>query len=360
MIKNKLAFFLSLILICSCSSSSTDEFSESKEQDIPIRQSNLQRLDSGWSVPYRKTGGKFTKVTESFGLAKIQEGVFSAQSKTIPWSGPCYPPSHQSCDHSPLRKYDRYNYKEKGSLTTAAQFHVETLQLNSASSAEMFCRAWAFASILEPEPLNRRSVLLGEDFFTPGDLKELLIRSYEILDQVTQVGHEYQDEGSVRRADIYPDQFHRIIQKELFENQKSFVISKEPGGRVLYTPIYKAVIKVKLDSHLSYLYHVETTLTGIEPFSRIANPNISGKRETLLFYTYDLYGTPDEDGQIQVSYGEWTEKSIESHPDYAWIVPNEKRRRSENPEINAALVDEILAKAREIDRQIESQLHHLQ
>ena len=60
-------------------------------------------------------------------------------------------------------------------------------------------------------------------------------------------------------------------------------------------------------------------------------------------YTYDLFGRWQADGTFHVEYGEWTGDSRDYHPDFVTVLPEPMKRKSRNPEVDPAVVDNILA-----------------
>lgn len=309
-------------------------------QDAPVR------------APVRAE--KFLEATRVYGALHVKEGEFEAWSETRPWSSYWFPKkdsvlfSPRGGERSPLEKYDQYVQRVRGKRSGAALFEESVFDPATADSWDGLCDAWAVASILEPEP-TREAIFSGIRWSVL-DLKALAVKSYERLPDSAKsyFGQGYRFEGRDEYQDLYPDQFHRLVQALLVESGRAFVIDKDPGIQVWNTPVSGAVFKITRDEEDPHLFHVHLHLLGASPsFTELAP---LGTNDFWLEYTYDLYGNDQPDGTFKVEYGVWTGNSVDFHPDFATVLPDPREGQiqhwSLNPELDSEVVAEILAKAR--------------
>jgi hypothetical protein len=332
MVRNKSLFLLPVFFLVGCGAASESMDPNGAAQITSASERQLVQPD-------RAVGGNYTRATDEYGPSVIWEGETFVESKIIPWSGSLYPLRDSSlfeASSSPLRKYDLFNYK-RNVKTKAAEYHKAYIYQPDADDSIGHSTAWALASILEPEPVSKRPATIDGVLFTPADLKALLVLSYDEVDGLMQVGE---------KGEVYADQFHRLVQKELFEGGKPFLINKGQGDRVWSIPVYNASVKITPDAQDSYLAHVQARLEGIEPVSGEVDLNTSQRKKVVFEYTYDLYGYPKGDGSLEVVYGLWTGTSLKNHPEFLLSVPGDIARGSYNPNISAYIVDEIVSRSK--------------
>lgn len=302
------------------------------------------RLPAGpHAVPTRE--GEFARATEAFGPLFVDEGEFDAEAGVRPWSSWWYPLrdtylfESAGARKSPLEKYDRFVQKTSGQSPDAAVYERDNLHDPNATSWEGLCNAWAAASLLEPEP--RRPVAHGGLTFEVGDQKALLIKSYELVDGLRQIGQRFNGDRAGVYEDIYPEQFHRVIQHQLFEQSRPIIMDKDPGVAVWNTPIWKAQARIAQDPSDPYVMRVSLWLVGASPF--VDSYDFVGTLPVAFEYTYDLYGNRDEQGRFAVAFGAWTGPSIDFHPDFVTVIPESGTgHRSRNSKIDPAMVRSIV------------------
>jgi hypothetical protein len=139
--------------------------------------------------------------------------------------------------------------------------------------------------------------------------------------------------------DVYPEQFHKFMQAELFEKRQPFIIDYDAGIEVWNVPAYRASVEIKAEPTNKYLLHVTTWLFTAD--AQVDDFNFIGTKEIIREYTYDLYGYPQNDGSFLVKHGVWTDRSRMDHPDYLIPKPSFISRKSKNTEIDPYLVDLI-------------------
>lgn len=301
---------------------------------------------AGVTITEPERGSGMDAVTQTYGPLSVNTGQFDIESPNKPWSSWWFPVTETylfkgtNGQPGPLQKYDSYvsavKYKEAGS----ASFEETKLYDPSAADWEGLCNAWSAASLLEPEPTTVKTV--GGITFGIGDQKALLVKSYEIVDGLKQFGQRFNGERGDDFMDIYPDQFHKFMQHELFENHRSFILDKDPGIAVWNTPVFRASVQITPDAKDPTVRHVDTWLFGASPF--VDNYDFVGTLAVAFEYTYDLYGTARPDGTFDVVYGVWTGKSLDAHPDFVTQLPEKKTTHwSKNTKLDYAIVQEILS-----------------
>lgn len=309
-------------------------------------------------APDRKTGGEFTRATDMYGAAVVSEGEYFIDTHVRPWGGSWFPMSDNDLFHgpdSPLQKYDLYNLKVHHQTTNASQYEESHFYHPDSVPWEGRCDAWALASLMEPEPVLKSPVSLDNILFSTSDLKALVTLTYENMEGIIQFGQRFNGDYLSVPEDIYPDQFHRFLQIELFKKRKPFIMDKDPGIEVWNTPVYKADLTLLNDSNNPHLIHVHAALEGMNPADVSAHSgheadnivNILEKHAVVFEYDYDLFGNRQSDGSLKVVYGTWLGSSLESHPDFVWALPDSRDRRwSDNSEISVPRVKEIIERVK--------------
>ncbi len=317
--------------------------------------------DGTTQLRYPQRKAIFTQVTDEYGPLVVSPGKFYAASKSQPWSGWWYPKRERYLFdrgpglQAPLQKYDAYVAKKTGQNPGSAAYEEHDLFLYNPSggSADGLCDALSGASLLEAEPMA--PVTLNGITFEVQDLKALLVKTYENVAGL-EVKGERNNNGNNDFQDMYPDQFHRFIQRELQQRGRPCYYDRDPSAIVWNTPVYKMDGEIKPDPSDANVMHVELTLVSASPFvdQSASGQNFVGRIEVLHEYTYDLYGETRPDG-FHAVYGEWTGESVEYHPDFVTRLPESVdhfsiKRLSNNVKIDTALVDEIVSQALRRDK----------
>ncbi|MBF0297372.1 MAG: hypothetical protein HQK51_01545 [Oligoflexia bacterium] len=290
----------------------------------------------------------FHRATDVYGPLKVKEGIFVTTSNINPWSSYWFPtkdPILFKGENSPLNKYDRFVEFVTGKNPESAKYHEDMLFDPEATSWSGLCTTWSLASIMEPEPkesvrfkINHGNILE----FSSGDLKALLIQTYTKVEQKKEdmFGQRFDGIYDSVYADIFPLQFHRVLQAELFDKRLPIIIDIDAGIEVWNNPIWYAKVSIVADPVLSTLVHVTTDVYYVS--DKVAY-NFRGSKSEWRRYTYDLKGTRMADGQLLVDEGMWTGHSLSDHPDTVRIKPSQNITRSSfNVKIDPKMVDLIL------------------
>ena len=297
------------------------------------------------SIPGPQRPSEFRSATDFYGPLYVTEGEFEAESKIKPWSSWWFPTKEtvlfqsQSGRLSPLEKYDLFAQRVRNGVASAANYEREYLYDPDASTWEGLCNAWAAASLYEPEPTASR-IMKGIEF-SVGDQKAVLIKSYEEVEGLHPFGQRYQGDRVSVFDDIYPDQFHRVVQAELIQNGRPFIMDKDPGVPVWNTPVWKAQGQITRDPSDANLLHVDLWLTGASPF--VDTYDFVGTLSVAFEYTYDLYGQQQPDGTWEIEYGVWTGRSMDFHPDFVTVLPEKPKHASKNRNLDPDVVSAIFA-----------------
>jgi hypothetical protein len=321
---------------------------------------------SGDQFPSR--AAKYNSATDFYGPLVVKQGEVFAQADKLPWSGYWLPSNSQymfqspdSNGLSPLQKYDEYVKNAKGQNSNAAQYEHDNLYNPLAGPADGHCDAWSIASLYENDPTpgswqKPHNATLNNVTFTPGDLKALLVDSYEQQSLVKMFGEKYEG-PSDDFMDIYPDQFQKVLEQELFGKNHPVIIDRDPGPDVWNTPIYSADLTMTSDSSDPHIMHVNAligTVNAIDEFAFAQNPEWQGDPTLAIFnqiYTYDLYGDLQADGTFQVRSGMWTGDSLDDHPDFALtMVPGATAHSSLNTQVQNSIVYEIINRAQQVSQ----------
>ncbi|MBC74556.1 MAG: hypothetical protein CME64_00920 [Halobacteriovoraceae bacterium] len=280
-------------------------------------------------------------VTEKYGALTVKEGVFSGESKIRPWSAWWYPINEttlfrNSDSQSTLEKLDYYSKMLFEQYTQAARFEEQKLYRPNEVGWAGLCHAWAIASVLHPEPTVEK--LLGGVRLSTGDQKALLLKSYEKATGIANImyGERYTGSRGDDYDDIYPDQFHRLVQHHVIENKKPFLMDYDPRHPVWTVPAYKVKFIIEKNDETSAL--VSAWITFASPHVDV---QFVGTKRIVKGYKYLLKGNWSN-GVLTVKSGEWIEESKNDHPDYLISFPDSIERGSRNPEIKTEIVDSIV------------------
>ena len=291
---------------------------------------------------------ELSTATAAFGPLIVRGGEESHEAAVKPWSAWWYPVRDTALfegnkpGESPLEKYDLYMKKVHHEDPGAAAFERDNLYDPRASGWEGHCNAWSLASVMEAEPVA--PVIRGGVSFGVGDQKALLIKSYESVPGIRQFGQRYDGDRFSVYEDIYPDQLHRVIQDQLVDKGRPFIIDKEPGVAVWNFPIWKADTVIRPDTTDASRVHVTLWLHGASPF--VSDPEFKGTLPLVFRYTYDLVGEPVDlplGRSLRVVWGEWTGESRDYHPDFVTVLPDAREHSSRNEKIRNDIVYEIIS-----------------
>jgi hypothetical protein len=317
-----------------------------------------------------------TAVTREFGLTTIKQREFPhrspmAQSVVIPWSSWWFP-KREATFFDNSRAANRYDYKNL-SILAKLDLYQRAKEVNSPSAAaeerkkfsdesltwEGLCDAWAIAAITFPEPLHPVTVSLGSSHhdtvsFTVGELKGLLLKTIEAADEngFKYYGQKFTgQENAWIYPDVFPEQFHRLIEVQLFERKQPFIVDIDPGVEVWNFPVYKANYQMEAIPDKPNAVFVRMWIYLADSLKSFDKKFI-GTKEIVREYDYVLEGDRDANGDLVVTYGYWVKSkngvdSRHDHPDFLVIPPPRDLlyRKSWNSSISIERVDELLERA---------------
>lgn len=312
-------------------------------------------------------------ITKEFGPTVItwtEYPVVIAPTVThvIPWSSWWFPKREtflfQNSDEgnlkdiSPLEKYDLIRRSRAPNAGSAADFERNQHSTRTLSW-EGLCDAWAIAAVAHPEPKRPVKIVLQDGTkrvieFSVADLKALLLKTYEAVEGSGIKQHGQKFTGTMSGwiyPDLFPEQFHRFVEVQIFQKKTAFVMDYDSGVEVWNIPVFRANYTVDLipndpDSVFvkMWLYSAETVKT--------TEKNFVGTKQAVREYNYVLTGTRDENKNLIVNSGYWVKgpSGIDSrsfHPDYVIQFSDAKnlQQKSWNPEIDPQLVNLILSKS---------------
>lgn len=310
---------------------------------------------------------KYRSATNKLGPTVIDLSTLPYTSPVLdsgkkPWSSWWYPkidldftqPKDKSRKMGILEKFDLVN----GTLgTSESAYAYETNVTQSTVSWEGLCDAWAIASLVYPEPRREVSYSVRRPGSTANetvtfdilDLKGLLLKTFESSpeNQFDIYGEKYlgNSNGWIF-PDIFPDQFHRLIEVYLGERKQAFMMDHDARIEVWSVPVYKASFKITAVEGQPNTVMVKMWLITAAP-AESDNKEVVGTVQRTFDYTYTLSGDLDPSGRyLTINDGDWVGESINKHPDY-FLIPKKEHvlRKSFNPFINIQKVDEILVNA---------------
>jgi hypothetical protein len=299
-------------------------------------------------APVRVSGNEHEDVTNKYGKLIVREGDFKAESEKKPWAGWWYPKYEKTLfedkgrnNLSTLSKYDRYARKSGQRRASSRNYEEQNLYQEDAIDWVGHCDAWALASIMEDEPT--RSVRKKGITFTVKDLKALLIKSYAKTDLKGHFGQRNNGRWDDHFEDIYPDQFHKFFQVEMFKRGKMFLMDYDATIEVWNVPVYKVKTKIKKDPVRKNVVIVKTYLWYPSP--RVKDLNFVGLEPITKIFHYELFGQWTRRG-FEVYGGQWIKSSRLDHPDFVMAVPDKIKRGSWNKELDIDIIDKILKGSR--------------
>jgi hypothetical protein len=345
-----LNFFGILIFLLLASCNSQLEIQTTTSQNRPVSTEIIKKPSIDLPKTARKTGGDLTRATDLLGPLYVSKGEYIVELKKRPWNGYWlrYGDHYLFRDEfSPLQKYDRYIKNRMGIDSNAAEAERKNIYYLEGQIWSGRCDAWAMASILEPEPLLQQPIEVGGVTFTSSDLKALLILTYEEMDGSTQFGDRFDGDYFTNTIeDIYPDQFHKVLQTYLFDQKRPVLMDKDPSPEVWNVPIYKAWVKIRGDRDSPYLLHVAAKIVAEQPAFTLEEEQHMLRSGLIKDYTYDLYGYPEPNGSFKIEYGIWTKDSVKDHPDFMWVLPEEtSSHHSRNEQLNTQWVKDLIQEA---------------
>ncbi|RLA64429.1 MAG: hypothetical protein DRQ88_03720 [Epsilonproteobacteria bacterium] len=328
---------LFLILLASTSVFASNDYPHAYGEYVEINYDDKH-------APVRPVGSGHEAVTERYGKLIVTEGDFTAESDNKPWSSWWYPRYEKTLfedkgrnDLSTLSKYDRFARKSGQRRSNARNYEEQNLYTERAVDWAGLCDAWALASIMAEEPV--RSVRKKGITFTVKDLKALVIKTYSKTNLKGHFGQRNNGAWDDHYEDIYPDQFHKFFQVELFEKRKPFIIDYDAGMQVWNVPVFKVKTKITADPQRDNMVNVKTFIWYASPF--VKDLNFVGIRPITKIYKYKLFGRWTRQG-FEVSGGQWMKESRRDHPDFVMAKPDRIKRGSFNKELQADIVDKIL------------------
>ena len=308
-------------------------------------------------------------VTKEYGATVITDKKFTVivsavAAKTTPWSSWWYPKREtflfEDAENSkaPLAKYDLIRRSRSPNAGSAVEYEKNKYS-SAALTWEGLCDAWAIASIARPEPKRSVKMMMSDGTkrvieFTIADLKALLLKTYESVDGRGLKNYGQKFTGNISGwiyPDIFPEQFHRFIEIQLFKHQRPFIIDHDSGVEVWNIPVFRANYTMDLVPGEPDAIFVRTWIYSAEAVLP-TEKNFIGTKQSVREYNYILFGTRNSDGNLIINSGYWVKgpsgiDSRNAHPDFLIQLddPTKIQQRSWNPEIDINLVNEILAKS---------------
>ena len=316
---------------------------------------NSDTMDKPWRplhgsfnyIYHPKVLAVVSEVFEDFGPLYIKEtrnedGHISAEvvETKRPWSAYWYPFKNKilySDPDSVLAKYDRAlaAINSKTGISRVAETESETCSKVITDGWEGRCDAWAFASVLVPEPI--KPLEIHGIKFGISDLKALAIMAHSRY-PYKQYGITYRGDADTDGTyqDIKPEAFHRIVTKVIGEQKKAIIIDEEAGPKIWNKPVYKYIWKVEKDPEIDTAYIIRMTVMLVESKS-YPTSKVTGIEDIMAYdYKARLYVNKSvyNKSGYQVIAGQWLGDSRRRHPCNVKIPDENAEISSHNPEFN--------------------------
>lgn len=286
-------------------------------------------------------------------------------ANTKPWSSHWFPRVDKDIfddgrGSSPLEKYDLVRSTLTSAISSAADFERARYRAD-APKWEGLCDAWAIASLLFPEPAKSRTLRLDGGYhnfsnrrvtFSIGDQKALLLKSVEAIATTSLkiYGQKFMGdfEGWIY-PDLFPQELHRFVEKQLFEKKEPFIMDHDPGVEVWNEPVFKGNYSLRAVPGRDDAVFVRLWLYSASPL-RKEDKERKGTKEVGREYNYILYGKLDGQGNLVVDSGVWQKGDLvdsrRDHPDYVFIIPDPSKVKPEsyNDQIDVSVINQILGR----------------
>jgi len=291
--------------------------------------------------PYLGDKAVFSK----FGQLFVEIGTFSKEIDNRPWSSWWFPRNQDTLikntklSKSPLYKYDKFAVLSGNKSSEALVYEQKHIYSPLGEKWSGLCDAWALAAIMEPEP--RSPVTRLGIKFSIMDLKALLIKTYSLTNLRKIYGSRNNGGKWDNPDDIYPDEFHKFFQVQIFELGLPFIMDYDAGKQVWNVPVYKVTTRIGKHPKHSNKLIVRSFVSFASPF--VKDKNFIGTKPSARIYDYELFGKWTKKGFL-VTGGKWIGKSVISHPDFVVEKPDKLKRGSYNRELDINVVDRILGR----------------
>jgi hypothetical protein len=224
---------------------------------------------------------------------------------------------------SPLMKFEH----QQNPFNDAFLWELENHYFPEGEGWWGHCNGWAAASILEPEP--PALVKMRDTEFYYGDLSGILTALYQ-GSSGSVYGHRYTGSPSDDKLDVDPLTFQQVLELYMKVNGVPIIIDVDPGIEVWSYPAY---MYVKSWTTIGSTIHVVMEVRFAT--DHVIDPDTPGNDYYRKIYTYDI----ETDGQGNEISGQWTNESVDDHPDFLWYPDSPS---SGNPYITDGKVKEVL------------------
>lgn len=291
-------------------------------------------------------------VISNTGPLFAEDGSARGEIKPTPWSSDWW--SRQKGflikgwpGHSPsaFERYDQYVMSRTGRNPGVLAWESDTRNQHYNPKAQQWeghCNGWAASSMLTPEPRIQRT--RNGIVFDTSDQKGILCEQY-MNTYCMFFGKRYWSNKD-DMDDIYPDQFHQLLLEYIGTGKSAMIVDASCDEQVWNYPIYKFESNWSSGWLSENKLKVKTTCYFADDNVR---PDFVGTKWFSVTYTYNLF--TDDNGNI--TGGEWTGQSSDTHPDFVWVptadAPNPSGTVQENPNIDPRFVNEIVTGPASLD-----------
>ncbi len=254
-------------------------------------------------------------VTRDFGPSVIPLSALPIDSDlvkadTVPWSSWWFPRIDRDLfddglGTSPLEKYDFVRTALTNQPSHAAVFESGRYS-GTGPRWEGLCDAWAIAASVLPEPNRARTMKLPGGAvvsFSVSDQKALALKTFDALARTELQVYGQRFTGNADGwiyPDLFPQELHRYVEKQLFERRQIFIMDHDAGVEVWSEPVYKANYRISAVPGRTDAVFVRLWLYSATSIPQKELKDQTGIREQVREYDYFLYGKQDGSGNLVV------------------------------------------------------------
>lgn len=235
---------------------------------------------------------------------------------------------------SPLEKLEEVSPLSLG----AVSWELAHADYNKYYDWAGHCNGLSVAGILYPEP--KRGVVYKGVFFTPRDIKALLIELHQgpaknlignlCANTFSSIPEDYELQQTGKCTDLNPAIFHLALTNIIGLKRKPFIIDQTLGIPVNNLPVISFRSRIK-ENEIQVWLSEETK----SQFTVKTNVTFASKKSKIYHYILGL------DKEDKIVSGKWIGKSEFDHPEFIWL-PELEGSLLENPFIDFLTVEEII------------------
>lgn len=276
------------------------------------------------------------------------EGPLAATADKQLWSGSWWATSayHGTvnnltrtwADGGLLEKYDDFA-RNNGGRSGAKNWETNHANSFFMEAWHGHCNGWSAASVIFDEPVHAKTV--DGIYFSVADQKGLLSELAYGVGIDYYLGPTYR-KSSDNPLEPAPYDVHRAIVENMGIHKRAMIADLDNNRQLWNYPFYR----YQMDQSPAGDNRVRIALKLWYARATPNDPNYIGLTDSTITYRY--YLSTDDNGNVTDGPNEWIANSNpnKTNPDYLWIPSSDApsgRRRSHNPYLDAAMIEQIIA-----------------